>query len=448
MTTSFANENGPVAVMEEPHNANHNVQDEDEDHSQQEPQQRHILDGVEYDSYQEMVDAKRKRNQQVLQGLGLQKASSSTTKSQASQRGTKRQKVVETEPAFKRTSSRLSGVKTGHVALDDNAVTWSSGKADKMIVQVEGEGGSGDGNVAGGGNDECHLQAPTNEINEEVPIVQVEGEGGSGDGNMAGGGNDECHLQAPTNEINEKVPYQRRLVRLEKPRPKWTQPRWKKQKRMAPSDIKKKEKEVERIIAEECATLLGGFSYIEPPPTLPIPLPTSPCTCKHCFKSDGSRQKNPKKKDYTRHMVSGEYASVTEMYHVWYGLGHYTDLPLPGGINALEKQASKWRDVESRSGRTIEGRKKRANLNALRKIVRAVVNRQNVSDESLAMTLREFDQLFRNTRKKGMLQTRRKGMLQLIQMLKAKKFIEGQQSSLTVDPPVGHQEYCSLLVIP
>jgi predicted solute-binding protein len=147
-------------------------------------------------------------------------------------------------------------------------------------------------------------------------------------------------------------------------------------------------------------------------------------------------------------MVSGEYASVTEMYHVWYGLGHYTDLPLPGGINALEKQASKWRDVDSRSGRTIEGRKKRANLNALRKIVRAVVNRQNVSDESLAMTLREFDQLFRNTRKKGMLQTRRKGMLQLIQMLKAKKFIEGQQSSLTVDPPVGHQEYCSLLVIP
>jgi WD40 repeat protein len=163
--------------MDEPHNANHNdnddVQDDDEDHSQQEPQQQYILDGVEYDSYQEMVDAKRKRNQQVLQGLGfldstkapkLQKASSSSTKSQASQRGIKRQKVVETEPAFKRTSSRLSGVKTGHVALDYNAVNWSSGKADKMIVQVEGEGGVGDGNVAGGVVrvvDNYHEKAPT-----------------------------------------------------------------------------------------------------------------------------------------------------------------------------------------------------------------------------------------------------------------------------------------------
>jgi hypothetical protein len=134
--------------MDEPHNHSHDdVQDDP-----QEPQ-RYILDGVEYDSYQEMVNAKRKRNQQVLQGLGfldtktkLQKASN---KSQASQRGIKRHKVL-AEPAPKRISNRLAGVKTGHVALDYNVVNWASGKADKMIVQVEG-GGDGDGNTNAAG---------------------------------------------------------------------------------------------------------------------------------------------------------------------------------------------------------------------------------------------------------------------------------------------------------
>lgn len=135
-----------VAVKDEPHN--HDVQD-DED----EPQ-RYSLDGVEYDSYQEMVNAKRKRNQQVLQGLGfLDNAKAmlrkTSNKSQASQRGIKRQKVV-SEPAPKRISSRLSGVKTGLVALDYNAANWNTGNADKMIVKVEGEGDdNGDGNAAG-----------------------------------------------------------------------------------------------------------------------------------------------------------------------------------------------------------------------------------------------------------------------------------------------------------
>jgi hypothetical protein len=100
-----------------------------------------------------MVNAKRTRNQQVLQGLGfldstikantskLQKASSSTNKSQASQpRGIKRQKVIAAEPTPTRTSSRLAGVKTGHVALDYNVVNWNNGKADKSIVQVEAGG--------------------------------------------------------------------------------------------------------------------------------------------------------------------------------------------------------------------------------------------------------------------------------------------------------------------
>jgi hypothetical protein len=203
--------------------------------------------------------------------------------------------------------------------------------------------------------------------------------------------------------------------------------------------LKKRQKQenVKRIIAEECATLLDGFSYFEPPPTITAPLPLSYCTCQHCFGNDGLRRQRKKVTDYRRHKISTEYSSVTEMYHAWYGLGHYTDLPLPGGINSLEKEPSVWRDVDSH---TNKARKKRYKLRCLRKIVIAVVNRQNVSGESLAMTLREFDQLWRKIRSGR--------MLEMMKELKAKGFIEEErrQSSLAADPPVGHQEYCSLIV--
>jgi hypothetical protein len=219
--------------------------------------------------------------------------------------------------------------------------------------------------------------------------------------------------------------------KMESSRKQWAE----KRKQWLENRTKSKEQEnVKSIIAEECATLIDGFSYFEPPPTIPVPVPMSPCTCMYCFQPDGSRRDVPDREeaDYRGHIVCSEYSSVTEIYHVWYGLGHYTDLPLSGGINALEKEPSKWRDVTKET-------KERSTLTSLRKIVRAVVNRQNVSNESLETILQEFDQLWRKTRDRQ--------LSQLIRKLKANAFIEEetQQSSLTTDSPVGHQEYCSLL---
>ena len=206
-----------------------------------------------------------------------------------------------------------------------------------------------------------------------------------------------------------------------------------------------KQENIKRIIAEECATLMDGFSYFEPPPhTISVPLPMSPCRCKHCFKSNGTRRLFKRKETYYKyrgHQVSVKYSNVTEMYHVWYGLGHYTDLPLSGGINALEKEPSQWRNVgpQPHEEQISDGWKKVLKVIALRTIVGAVVDRQNVSGKSLEIVLEEFDQLWKDAGGKR--------MGRLTQKLKAKQFIEEerQQRSLTIDPPVGHQEYCSLV---
>lgn len=115
---------------------------EEKEYSQQ---QMYEVDGIKYETYQEMVDAKRKRNQQRLQDLGfldstnLQLSIASAKKAKAAtQRGirSKRQKV---EPFVSRKSSRLSGDKTSLVSLDYYVANWNT---DNSIVKVEGgEGG-------------------------------------------------------------------------------------------------------------------------------------------------------------------------------------------------------------------------------------------------------------------------------------------------------------------
>jgi hypothetical protein len=103
--------------------------DSDEDDQAYESTNRvFMLDGVEYRSYQEMVNAKRKRNEQVLKGLGFleegKKNHLPKKNPTVSQRGIKKQK---TEPAVRsRKSSRLSGVKTSLVALDYNVNNWNN----------------------------------------------------------------------------------------------------------------------------------------------------------------------------------------------------------------------------------------------------------------------------------------------------------------------------------
>jgi len=80
---------------------------------------KHVLDGVEYATYMEMVTAKRKRNQDVLRASGLLSLASSMRaeqKRQKQQRGlvaaaSKRQKTATAAAASRRSSDRLKGIR-------------------------------------------------------------------------------------------------------------------------------------------------------------------------------------------------------------------------------------------------------------------------------------------------------------------------------------------------
>lgn len=91
----------------------------------------YMFEGVTYPTYQDMVNAKRKRNEQVLQGLGFL----DTSKSTASQRGIKKQKTT-MEQVPRRKSSRLSSEKATLVALDYYVNDWNR---DNAVVHVQGD---------------------------------------------------------------------------------------------------------------------------------------------------------------------------------------------------------------------------------------------------------------------------------------------------------------------
>jgi WD40 repeat protein len=128
----------------------HNVMmSDDDDDDDDEPeqalpqlQQSYILDGQEYKTYQDMVNAKRKRNENVLKDLGFldpqKQRAANSIKKEASSRGIKKQKTNSTEATApvtsSRKSSRLAGVQTSFVALDYH-VNWNSSNA---VVAVEG----------------------------------------------------------------------------------------------------------------------------------------------------------------------------------------------------------------------------------------------------------------------------------------------------------------------
>lgn len=118
--------------------------DHDAIFSDEEPEtphgQTYIFDGVSYHTYQEMVDAKRKRNEQILQGLGFLDTGGAprleSNRKAATQRGIKRQKS-KTEPLPRRKSSRLSSEKENLVALDYYVNDWNRNNS---VVNVEGNG--------------------------------------------------------------------------------------------------------------------------------------------------------------------------------------------------------------------------------------------------------------------------------------------------------------------
>lgn len=123
-----------------------NEDSDDEDNQAQTPKELYTFDGTQYESYQEMVNAKRQRNQQVLEDLGFSATSSSLklsaaiekAKAATTQRGIqgKRRK---TEPSTRRKSSRLSGEQSNLIALDYFVPNWNT---DNSTIKVaEGEVG-------------------------------------------------------------------------------------------------------------------------------------------------------------------------------------------------------------------------------------------------------------------------------------------------------------------
>eukprot|EP00980_Cylindrotheca_fusiformis_P006651 scaffold1390_cov138-Cylindrotheca_fusiformis.AAC.54 len=117
--------------------------DDDDDHQVRDDERTYSFDGIDYKTYQDMVNAKRKRNQQVLADLGFSENSSLKlsasiirAKSKTSQRGIhgKRQKV---ESGSRRKSSRISGEQSSLVALDYFVPNWNT---DNSVVKVTERG--------------------------------------------------------------------------------------------------------------------------------------------------------------------------------------------------------------------------------------------------------------------------------------------------------------------
>jgi WD40 repeat protein len=90
-------------------------------------QQVYAFDGKEYDTYQDMVDAKRKRNHDVLVKSGLIGMSASikdqAKAAGASQRGivSKKRKTVKKEPLPRRKSSRIAGVQAEDIYIESES---------------------------------------------------------------------------------------------------------------------------------------------------------------------------------------------------------------------------------------------------------------------------------------------------------------------------------------
>ena len=130
-------------------------EDSEDDDDEEKTQRVYILDGVNFNNYQDFVDAKRKRNEKVLMGLGFGPSSSTPNKrfkvtdgsTMLSQRGLKSNKkkssAKKAPPVRSRISSRISGDKTKLVALDLNVNNWNKDNT-AFVVTQNGGGGEDD----------------------------------------------------------------------------------------------------------------------------------------------------------------------------------------------------------------------------------------------------------------------------------------------------------------
>ncbi len=117
-----------------------------EDESDDENVKIFELDGEKFTSYQDFVDAKRKRNQAVLTSLGFGpndnkriKIGPDKSASKATQRGLKSNKTKAAPLLPRRKSSRISGDRTKLVALDMYVNDWHKDNT-ATVVTKEGDG--------------------------------------------------------------------------------------------------------------------------------------------------------------------------------------------------------------------------------------------------------------------------------------------------------------------
>eukprot|EP00977_Amphora_coffeiformis_P027498 scaffold34615_cov180-Amphora_coffeaeformis.AAC.20 len=111
-----------------------NLDEEDvasHEESEEEDHEVFEFNGIQYGTYQDMVQAKRARNEERLRATGLldtmqslkRQQQSSSNKSEASQRGLKRQRTTNKAPATtqRRKSNRLQGIQSDGLFVQDEA---------------------------------------------------------------------------------------------------------------------------------------------------------------------------------------------------------------------------------------------------------------------------------------------------------------------------------------
>ena len=122
----------------------HDDEEDSSDSSEDEtPQEVYEFEGKQYDTFQDMVDAKRKRNYDILVKSGLLGMTKKPESNKASQRGIakRRKTAAKKELIPRRKSSRLAGVEADNIYVENEAggkFTISSGTA---VSTIDGAGG-------------------------------------------------------------------------------------------------------------------------------------------------------------------------------------------------------------------------------------------------------------------------------------------------------------------
>ena len=91
-------------------------------------------------------------------------------------------------------------------------------------------------------------------------------------------------------------------------------------------------------------------------------------------------------------MFNGVHNSIQDLYDEWYGLGKYKNIPIEGGIEAMERlYSSKWR-----MGRNDKGFPKR--FSRIRMVIAAINERvaNGANGTTVAQVIKEMDYLYQN----------------------------------------------------